>query len=72
MLVQTFSDLLEHGLRLAFHCTPCGRWTKADLARLIEYGRGDEVFIGRKPRCAECGAVGTMQVQIRNRMVGTR
>lgn len=71
MIVQTFSDLLEHGLRLAFHCTPCERWTTADLEGLVAAGRGNEVFVGRKPRCAECGAVGTMQVQIKRRMVGT-
>ena len=71
MIVQTFSDLQEHGLRLAFHCAPCERWMAADLTRLIASGRGDEVFVGRKPRCAECGAVGSMQVQLKNRMVGT-
>jgi hypothetical protein len=71
MLVQTFNDLLEHDLRLAFHCAPCERWTAADIEGLVAAGRGDEVFVGRKPRCAECGAVGTMQVQIRKGMVGT-
>jgi hypothetical protein len=71
MLVQTFSNLLEHGLQLTFHCTPCERWTTADIEGLVRAGRGGEVFIGRKPRCAECGAVGTMQVQLRNVMVGT-
>ena len=71
MLVQTFSDLKEHGLRLAFYCTPCQRWTTADIEGLIAAGRGGEVFVGRKPRCADCGAVGTMQVQIRNGMLGT-
>ena len=49
MLVQTFSDLLEHDLWLAFHCAPCERWTAADIEGLVAAGRGDEVFIPHSP-----------------------
>lgn len=70
MLTQTFADLLDHGLQPAFHCWRCSRWTEADLARIVASGRRDEVYVGKKPRCGGCGAVGAMQARPRRSMIG--
>jgi len=60
--IQTYADLLQHGLTLAYHCQPCRRWVDVDLAALAAEGRGSEIYIGRTVRCTVCGEVGSGQV----------
>ena len=43
--------LHEHDHKLAADCPTCERWAVLDLERLIAAGRGENCFVGRKPRC---------------------
>jgi hypothetical protein len=64
--IQTYADLLEHGLTLAYHCQPCQRWVDVDLASLVAAGRGDDIYIGQKVRCTVCGQLGSGQISPSN------
>lgn len=61
--IQTYADLLEHGLTLAYHCQPCARWVDVDLQAVVASGRGDDVYIGRRVRCTVCGQLGSGQIR---------
>jgi hypothetical protein len=61
--VDTFHALHEHDHNLAAYCATCERWAVLDLERLIAEGRGEHVFVGRKPRCSYCYALGSSQVR---------
>jgi hypothetical protein len=39
------------------------RWAVLDLERLLVEGRGDYVFVGRKPRCSYCHGPSVWQLQ---------
>jgi hypothetical protein len=47
---------------LACYCAWCQRWAELDLERLVDEGRGGYRFVGRRPRCAVCGASGQWQL----------
>jgi hypothetical protein len=55
--------LHEHDHKLAAYCATCERWAALDLERLIAEGRGDESFVGRKPRCSYCRGLGVWQLR---------
>jgi hypothetical protein len=55
---DTIRGLAEHQHQLAAYCARCQRWAVLDLAKLMEQGRGDYVFVGRTPRCSDCGSAG--------------
>jgi hypothetical protein len=57
--LNTFRALHEQEHQLAAYCATCERWAVLDLARLIAEGRGEYVFVGRKPRCSYCRGPGT-------------
>lgn len=71
MLIQTYSDLLQHGMAMACHCPRCERWADVDLERLVATGRGEQSYIGRKAKCAKCGERGSIQIQTKCVMIGT-
>ena len=48
--LDTFRALHEHDHQLAAYCATCERWAVLDLERLIAEGRGEYVFVGKKPR----------------------
>jgi hypothetical protein len=61
--LDTFRALHERDHALAAYCSLCQRWAVLDLARLIAEGRGNYVFVGRKPRCRYCGNRGEWQLR---------
>lgn len=56
--LSTFGGALRHGFRITAHCSPCGTHRDLDLTRYP----ADMVFVGRRFRCAMCGAVGSITV----------
>ena len=63
LTVNTFAALHANQHALAAWCSTGERWVMIDLAQLIAEGRGHESFIGRKPRCRECGTPGQYQLR---------
>jgi hypothetical protein len=61
--LDTLRALHERNHKLAAYCPNCQRWVELDLPRLIEEGRGDFRFVGRKPRCNDCGSHGEWQLR---------
>ena len=61
--LDTLRALHEHDHQLAAYCATCERWAVLDLGRLIAEGRGEYVFVGRRPRCSYCRGVGTWQLR---------
>jgi hypothetical protein len=51
--LDTLRALHEHDHTLAASCPACRSWAVLDLERLTAEGRGDYVFVGRKPRCSQ-------------------
>jgi hypothetical protein len=47
----------------AAYCHKCQRRPALDLAPLIEQGRGGYMFVGRRPRCSDCGEHGQWQLR---------
>jgi hypothetical protein len=63
VVLDTLRALHDHDHKLAAYCSTCERWAVLDLERLIADGRGDYVFVGRKPRCIYCRGMGTWQLR---------
>ena len=61
--LDTLGKLHEHDHELAAYCPTCARWAVLDLAQLIAEGRGEYVFVGRKPRCSYCRGPGIWQLR---------
>ncbi len=61
--IDTFAALLENEHGLDAFCPTCQRWASVNLHELVAVGRGQETFIGRRPRCRECGTQGYWQVR---------
>ena len=61
--LDTLRALHERDHKLAAYCPRCARWAVLDLERLIGEGRGDYRFVGRKPRCSDCGTHGEWQLR---------
>jgi hypothetical protein len=61
--LDTLRALHEHDHQLAAYCATCERWAVLDLERLIADGRGEFRFVGRKPRCRDCGTPGEWQLR---------
>jgi hypothetical protein len=59
----TFEDLRNQSHSLGLYCLDCNRWGEADLDRLIESGRGDQLLTESRFRCRDCGA--TVEKQLR-------
>ena len=61
--LDTLRALHERDHKLAAYCSTCQRWAVLDLERLIADGRGEYCFVGRKPRCRDCGTAGEWQLR---------
>ena len=61
--LNTLRKLHEHDHQLAAYCPTCERWAVLDLERLIAEGRGEYVFVGRKPRCSYCRGLSIWQLR---------
>jgi len=61
--LDTLRALHERDHKLAAYCPRCSRWAVLNLERLIGEGRGDYQFVGRKPRCSDCGERGVWQLR---------
>jgi hypothetical protein len=59
----TFEDLRNQSHSLGLYCLDCNRWGEADLDRLVESGRGDQLLTESRFRCRDCGA--TVEKQLR-------
>lgn len=61
--LDTFAALLASNHGLGAYCPKCQRWATVNLQELVATGRGQQSFIGRKPRCQVCGSAGHWQVR---------
>ena len=61
--VSTFQELLANEHSLGLYCVECNRWGTADLAGLVNGGRGNSVVTDAKFRCQDCGSI--VQKQLR-------
>lgn len=53
--IATFADLLREGHTVYVRCPKCDKSRTADIAAIVEAGRGDEPYTNRVWRCQECG-----------------
>ncbi|WP_422001719.1 hypothetical protein [Reyranella sp.] len=58
--VQTFGDIVRHGLELHVYCARCFALRRIDLERPALLDRG---FATSRFRCARCGALGMPKVR---------
>ena len=61
--MATIGNLKEHRHTLGLYCLPCDRWGEANLAQLIESGKGDQPVVGTRFRCRDCGAIVEKQIR---------
>lgn len=61
--IGTFEDLSKHHHALALYCLSCDRWGEANLAWLIEIGKGDQLVVEANFRCRDCGEIVAKQVR---------
>jgi len=69
--IKTLRDLLENDFILEAHCIFCLRFIPVDLEVMIAKGKGDRSYIGKKPKCQECGQEGEWQIRPKGTAVGT-
>ena len=69
--IKTLRDIHDNGLILETHCMACLRFVPVDLEKMIAEGKGDRSYIGRKPKCQECGEEGEWQMRPKGTAVGT-
>ena len=61
--LQTFSELAARNHTLGLYCVNCDRWQVADLAGLIQAGRGSAVITQARFRCHDCGELAEKQLR---------
>jgi len=59
----TMEELHSHNHTFALYCLSCDRWGVADLARLIQNGKGDKPVTEARFRCRNCGEIVEKQVR---------
>jgi hypothetical protein len=60
---ETARQFVEGGYEIGLYCSPCKRWTVADLNALIAAGRGDVPMRELSLVCRECRS--RMEMQLR-------
>lgn len=66
--LQTYADLHRNGCSLAYHCWNCQRWSNVDLAAIFAAGRSGQAYVGKRPRCVDCGKYGSPKIIITDRL----
>jgi len=59
----TIEKLREQNHILALYCISCDRWSEANLDRLIQNGKGNQLIIEARFRCQDCGEIVEKQVR---------
>ena len=55
--LNTIQELQEQRHILALYCLSCNRWGEANLDRLIQIGKGNELVTEARFRCRDCGEI---------------
>lgn len=61
--IGTFQGLHDQNHTLGLYCISCDRWDVADLAGLIQAGRGNARITQARFRCRDCGEIVEKQVR---------
>ncbi len=59
----TIEKLREQNHTLALYCISCNRWGMANLAWLIQIGKGNKPVTEARFRCRDCGEIVEKQVR---------